>query len=257
MKTPSIIWQTWKTKDRSKLPPKFLKYTNEWKSLHPDFHCVLLDDDDLRDIVAKTVPHHLDAYDNFTQNIERVDFARYALLYRYGGVYADMDTYPLKHIGVWADTDKIVLGCEPSEHATKIYGRDKVLCNALMISPPSQMYWKKLMDYIIDNYEHNYNPVDTTGPMAMTKLYEESIKNKDSLHADIIITDPCVFYPMTGDGVMSKHCSHGDPYVVHVWENTWTPDTWYSGPLIYNKRYWFYGIIILIIILMIACIYRK
>jgi mannosyltransferase OCH1-like enzyme len=238
-KTPRIIWQTWKTKDFKKLPKKFMAYSREWRRLHPTFEYHLLDDDDLRNTVSKVVPQYLDKYDNFTATIERVDFARYALLYDKGGVYADLDIHPLKNIGRWVDMDKIVLGCEPSIHATQNYGRDRVLCNAIMISPPHQEYWLKLMDFIIDHYEHYQNPVYTTGPMAMTALYEKN----PSLHNDMIITEPCIFYPMLGDGKMAEECLGKESYVVHVWENTWVPKGVFSDVRWKNKRCWFFGLL--------------
>jgi len=243
-KTPKIIWQTWKSKNPDQIPDKFKQYSKEWQKIHPDYKYILLDDDDLRNIVKSVVPEYLNDYDNFTSVIERVDFARYALLYKYGGIYADMDILPFKKMNVWTNKNVIVLGCEPKEHAEKIYGRDKVLCNAIMISPPGKKYWKDLMDSIISHYEHHQNPVFTTGPMAMTYLYEKS----PELHKDIIITDPCIFYPMLGDGKISDNCNLAKSYVVHVWENTWTTDGIFSDLRWKNKRYWFFGLLILFLI---------
>ena len=48
------------------------------------------DNDDMAGIVNSTVPHFFAAWRNFS-TIEQVDFSRYALLYREGGVYADTD----------------------------------------------------------------------------------------------------------------------------------------------------------------------
>lgn len=247
--TPRHIYQTWKTKDEKKIPKKFLEYSRRWKELHPDFEYTLLDDDDLRNIVKDIVPHYLIHYDNFSQTIERVDFARYALLYGYGGVYADMDTFPVKNLGRWVSTNKIVLGCEPDEHSKRLYSsREKVLCNAVMISPPHQKYWLDLMKYIIDNYEANYLPVYTTGPMAMTKLYEDY----PEVYNDIIITDPCVFFPLTADGKVTKGCDvNKETYTMHVWDNTWAYSP-LKDPRIRNTRY---QLAALFILLFIVCVY--
>jgi mannosyltransferase OCH1-like enzyme len=246
MSTPKIIWQTWKTK--KSLPDNLQKYHRKWLESHPDYEHVLLDDEDLRNIVKETVPEYLEIYDSFSQNIERVDFARYALLYSKGGVYADLDTVPLKKIDKWVELNKPVIGCEPLEHAEKIYSRKQVLCNAFMISPPGEKIWKDLMEYIVNNYEKNINPVDSTGPMAMTKLYE----NNPSVYKNVEITDPCVFYPLTGSQKVSKHCDlKKDSYVAHIWTNTWTAKNWFDNPLVWNTRYWLIGLFFLTLILLI------
>jgi hypothetical protein len=178
-------------------------------------------------------------YDSFTQNIERVDFARYIIMYL-GGVYADMDMVPFKSIDKYVDMGKIVLGREPLEHARNLYKREIVICNAIMISPPKQKFWVDLINYIAKNYEHNMGAVYTTGPMAMTKLYESN----PELYKDVVITDPCVFYPYVGakdkDGnpEVSKFCNVKESYAGHVWANTWSPIGFWQDPRLLNTRYW-------------------
>lgn len=247
MNTPKIIWQTWK--DKKNIPSNLYKYTLLWKKLHPSYKYILLDDGDLRDIIKQTVPQYLNLYDSFTHNIERVDFARYALLYKHGGIYADLDTEPLKNIDVFVEKNKIILGCEPKEHAEKIYKRDRVVCNALMISPPEQTFWLDLMRYISDRYEHRYKPVDNTGPLAITKFLETSKKYEDQ----IIITDPCVFFPIVNDGSVSRECNiEKQSYVKHIWQNSWT-DVWYKDPMWFNIRYWTIGLSILFLVMWVWC----
>jgi hypothetical protein len=252
METPRILYQTWKTND---LPGKFKKNWEEWEKFCPSnrgWKHVLLSDEDLRNLVKDVAPQHLKDYDGFTQNIERVDFARLAMMYK-GGVYADLDTYPIKPIDIFIDGSedfkgKIILGREPVEHANDIYdGRKVVLCNAFMISPPNKKIWLDMMDYIIDNYEHNYRPVDNTGPMAMTRFYE---KYPQSL-SDAVITEPCVFFPLMGNGKVTKGCDMDkSTYVVHEWTNTWVSKPW-NDPLWFNRRYWRYALLFVFIVLWI------
>lgn len=250
MNTPRIIWQTWKTKDPETFPERVKEYPQRWKRLHMGYDYYLIDDDDLRKIVKKAVPEYLEDYDNFSHNIERVDFARYALLYLYGGVYADLDTFPQHSIEKWASKGTIVLGCEPREHANEMYKRDRVVCNALMISPPGHPFWKDLMEYITDHYEHNYEPVETTGPIAVTHFVDKVEGNgrMKKYPTKVIITDPCVFYPMLGTSKVSKYCDIRDSDVVHVWENSWVKP-WHESPLRYNRTYWMYAFLLLFLIL--------
>lgn len=247
--TPRILYQTWKTKN---VPMEFSKNREIWLGMLDGWETPLLTDKDLRDIVKSDFPQHLDAYDGFTENIERVDFARLVMMYR-GGVYADLDTYPVKPIDVWVNTNKIVLGREPLEHAREMYQREVVICNAFMISPPGIPFWKHLMEFIIENYEPYYKPVENTGPMAFTKFLEAH----PEAFSDVIITDPCVFFPMMGDEKISKRCNlEKDSYVVHVWQNSWVVNP-LNDPRWKNKRYWVCALLLLFIVLWLVCWYRK
>lgn len=252
MTTPKILYQTWKTKD---LPPKFEKNRSKWLKSLPmseGWTHILLTDEDLRDLVKNNFPKYIEMYDSFTFNIERVDFARYIMMYL-GGVYADLDTYPVKSIDNFINMNKVILGREPLEHAEKLYSRKVVLCNAFMISPPKNQLWTGLMDYIMENYEHNYKPVDNTGPMAMTTFYEKN----PNIFKDSIITDPCVFFPLLGDGTISKRCNlKRDTFVVHEWENTWVRNP-FDHPIWFNRRYWFYALMTLYFLFYIYLFGRK
>lgn len=254
MKTPKKIWQTWKSKKEEDVPEKLSSYSGKWKKLHPDYEYHLLDDEDLRNKVKDIVPEYLDLYDSFSKIIEKVDFARYAILYGYGGIYADMDTYPIKPADIWVNKNKVVLGCEPKEHAENIYGRDRVVCNALMISPPGERFWYDLMRYIVENYERNYRPVENTGPLAITRFLETP-EGKVYI-SKIEITDPCVFYPLKGDNTVSEECNLKESYVAHVWENTWVVP-WYKDPILFNARYWTYGLLVIFTCLWYWCYLNK
>jgi hypothetical protein len=254
MPIPKILYQTWKSTD---LPEKFQKNHETWLALTPEeegWTHLILTDEDLRDLVKQHFPQFLEAYDGFTKNIERVDFARYVMMYL-GGVYADLDTYPARPLDIFINQNRIILGREPLEHARDIYSREVVICNAFMMSPAGDKFWVELMNYIIANYEHYYRPVDNTGPMAITYFMEkhpEAFSNVD-------IKDPCVFFPLMGNGKISKECNLKDEsnpekitYVVHEWENTWVT-SWWNDSMWFNRRIWFWVIFALFVILFIWC----
>lgn len=247
MTTPKVLYQTWKTHT---IPDQFIANQKKWTSMcsaDKGWTYKILSDEDLRDLVKQHTPQHLQAYDSFTHPIERVDFARNIMMYL-GGVYADLDTYPMKPIDKFVDLGQIVLGTEPTEHAREIYFRRKVICNAFMISPPGKEMWLKLMGYIVDNYEPYYKPVENTGPMAMTNFYEKH----PELFEEIMITPPCTFFPLTGKQKVTEGCDmEKDTYVVHVWSNTWIPSVW-NDQLWYNRRYWFWGLMLVFVLAWIV-----
>lgn len=229
--TPKRIFQTWKT--RSSVPSYLLKYQKEWKDycIKYNYEYILYSDEELKAKLKKYFPQFLNLYNNFTHHIERVDFARYVILGGEGGIYADLDTIPLgKSLDIFVEKNVPVLGLEPEEHVEALYkGHKMVICNAFMISPPGNKLWLEFMNFISRNYKPGGNPVYNTGPMAFTLFYE---RNK-GLFKDVIITDPCVFFPITdteysqkkqgGFDHVSRKCNiEKDSYVAHLWVHEWS-----------------------------------
>lgn len=238
MTTPKIIHQTWKSK--TDIPENLQEFQETIRKYHPDYRIIMYDDNDLRNVVKDNFPQYLPRYDSFKKVIERVDFARYAILYKYGGVYLDMDVSSLKSLDDFVDMKKVVFGTEPKEHM-RLYPEHKyVVCNAVMISPPGEEVWLKIMDYIAEHYSFSKQPVQNTGPIAVT---DALIANSNQLdQSRIVITKPCTFYPVLDNGKVSSECSNDmrESYTIHHWENSWC---WTSKKIIK---------IILIILLIIA-----
>lgn len=261
--TPPLVFQTWKTK---KLPKHLQKLYNKWDGLCKKYgyEHILYTDEDLRNFVKDNFPQYLQLYDSFTNPLERVDFARYVILYVHGGVYSDLDVMPLKPIDRWLSMNRIVLGTEPKEHRELLYKDKKVvLCNAFMISPPKQEIWKNLLEYIASNYKPYSRVVYNTGPMAMTNFYDAypfQFKN-------VIILGACEFYPLLDEryggntqNVMdddrekhtftnvSKECDIKDSYVAHMWNH----DGYQGFDMEFlDPRNWALAVVIILYILLI------
>lgn len=82
------------------MPQPMARNIDRWREVHPDWEVRVWGDEDLRwlrnqelfDTAGTFVPDH--AVGQF-----RADVARYEILLRYGGFYADCDTWPVRHIG--------------------------------------------------------------------------------------------------------------------------------------------------------------
>ena len=178
----------------------------------------MYDDEDILRFMEKHFPQYIEKFNRFKHNIERVDFWRYAVLYVKGGVYADLDVYPLKSIDIWLEKNCVVLGKEPIKHARQYDGSDTLICNAFMISPQGERFWLDLMDYIIENYSEDNNPVMNTGPGIITKFYK-----KFGDKYNVIITEPEIFYPIDAQQCKEENYEQycKDAFVVHMWEGSW------------------------------------
>ena len=127
---PRIIHQTWKDRD---VPEQWRDYQASWIRHNPKWEYRLWSDADNRHLIAERYAWFLPTYDAFPRAIQRVDAAKYFILYTFGGVYADLDCECLQSI------DRIVAG------GGAVVGRsaDRVIECAFMASSAGHGLWRK------------------------------------------------------------------------------------------------------------------
>ena len=91
---PLRMHQTWKDTNCSTYPHQ--TFCTDWKELFSlsGGTYTLWTDSEIRILVEQETPHLLEIFDSFPQAVERADFARYLVLWVFGGVYADIDVAP-------------------------------------------------------------------------------------------------------------------------------------------------------------------
>jgi mannosyltransferase OCH1-like enzyme len=87
---PKVIYQTWKTKN---LPLTCIDVKNNIQKLNPEYKILLYDDQDIDNFIKSNFDEY--TYNSYLQlNIgaSKADFWRYCILYKYGGIYLDIDS---------------------------------------------------------------------------------------------------------------------------------------------------------------------
>ena len=125
---PRVIHQTWKD---AQVPEAWRPFQASWRRAHPGWQYRLWTDADNRRLIAEHHAWFLPVYDAFARDIQRVDAAKYFILYTHGGVYADLDCECMKPL------DAVVSrgGAIVSRTA------DDVIDCALLVSPPRHPLW--------------------------------------------------------------------------------------------------------------------
>jgi mannosyltransferase OCH1-like enzyme len=72
---------------------KTVRYCKENKIIYK-----LWTEQDCDDLIKSFEPHFQGLYHNFREPIQKIDFIRYVILYRFGGIYLDLDVHPLADI---------------------------------------------------------------------------------------------------------------------------------------------------------------
>jgi len=227
---PKIIHQTWKTTS----VPAFLKrYQDSWKRLNPGWEYRLWTDADNDALVRDAFPAWLDLYRSLPRAIHRADFARVLYLWRFGGLYVDLDIEALRPADLLLDDQSCSLGCEPKLHAERLRGTDAVACNAAMASEPNHPFWKEMIEEIGARSTRGWeDPVWMTGPLCLQAAYRAH-----GASLGVRLWDSDVFFPLPDLGSTSLQLSRGERRYfermrtsgcypqqsvgVHHWAHTW------------------------------------
>ena len=221
MPIPKIIHIFYKEK-LNQLPLNYQQNVDKWHELHPNYKINIYDQQKMYKYIEKYYPEFKQLYNSFNSEVQ-VNFGCCALLHREGGIYANINTFPVKSFDDLLNSNRIILASEAVEHCER-YKRGQVLCNAIMLSPPENSFWYRFMTYIQD---HNLN-----NSLALTEFIEQNPIEADQVN----ILPSCYFYPLLNSNYhkhgitqkignktftnVSKLCDPSKTYAIHNWDNT-------------------------------------
>lgn len=97
-----IVHQQYRTRERSLWPPEWRMLSSIWRQSHPAWeHWFWTDDDEAR-LFREQLPEFEELYTALPTcrgaKIAQADLSSYAIMYLFGGVYAELDTAPLLNL---------------------------------------------------------------------------------------------------------------------------------------------------------------
>ena len=228
---PRIIHQTWKT---DRIPERFAAWVHSWKRHHPRWRHILWTDRSGREFVKTRYPDRLMLYDSYDQAIKRADLLRYLLMHGIGGIYADLDVECLAPMDpLLRDGAFCLLGQEPELHAKRLYGRVRLVSNAVLASVPGHRFWSHVFA-VMSATSAEKDVLDATGP----RMLDRALANYP--HDDIFLLPADVWNPLVDVACASLKLSASEQafyrrmvadrtfpaasQAVHHWAGTW-----YSG----------------------------
>ena len=167
------VFQTWKTLD---FPYKIEKILNKNKRLNPDFKFHIYTDDHLFDFIKSNYDSEIfNAFEKLKHPVAKADMWRYLVLFKYGGVYLDIDSKFNNAIRTFInDDDEGVISAEKNEgnyvQWALFYKKEHPILS-------------KTVEYIIANMDSELykNDIENlTGP----KVYARSVKEFYKLSED-------------------------------------------------------------------------
>lgn len=133
---PRHVWQTWKDgPDSLDFPPIFKGFQKHWLK-QTDWDYSLIKDDEMIPFLVNfygDVPIVIEAFKAMPNIILKADFFRYLVLYARGGIYSDMDTFPLQNLNNWPSVNQSILesirsndNIIPYKHKKTIHADSKI-----------------------------------------------------------------------------------------------------------------------------------
>jgi len=184
-KIPFIIHQSWKSDDITTYADGKTGVISQskWKKLYPDFDYMFWSDADIKTYINSQSDDIINTFNELNQNIKKMDFFRYLILYEYGGIYSDMDFIPNKKIprnifendfvGYKACRDHKEHYLKYSDKSYTINDNDGkwVLGQAFFMCKKEYIGIKLIIDDIIKNRNSKIPPLNHTGPEKIHKLF--------------------------------------------------------------------------------------
>ena len=143
-------------------------------------------------------------YDEETNYGAKSDILRYELLYKFGGVYLDIDMVVQKPLDALNNSYEFYTVLEPSNTSC-------ILGNAIIASVPGHPILKNCIETLKDSH-HYQGILDRTGPVHFQKSFYAVLKQSEF---DKVIALPAAFfYPKL------KKIGQ-EAFTAHHWANSW------------------------------------
>lgn len=170
---PKVIYQTYKSNTINK---DLYKNVESWINLNPSYQYEFYDDERIRQFLLREYgPKYVERFDSIKVGASKSDYFRILIIYKYGGVYADLDNKLLKPL------DEII---KPED--TEILHKQVnnwYDTHVLMMSPNNELLYNciQIINKNIDD-KIKGTAINVTGPNVLRKV----IKSKKYIPKKIV-----------------------------------------------------------------------
>lgn len=182
-KNGKIIHQVWfgtiPNKRSAKKAYESMKYYRDsWKIHNPTWYHFEWNKEMCKNLVSRFFTEHSELFEKYEYEIQKCDAIRYLILYRYGGLYADMDYFCNQPFDNALKKYKNDIYLVQSPNGTIFQDNDHI-SNSLMYSRPKHPFWKTLMiemERRINTpiyYTKHLKVMFTTGPGIVNRVYSK------------------------------------------------------------------------------------
>ena len=145
--------------------------------INHDYEHTLWSEEDCSTLIAEHFPNEEEFYHSMRYDIQRVDFMKFCIPYVHGGIYVDLDIFPLRKYDRILDRDFLMYNMS-----------DDFIQQDFIASAPKNPIWKLLIGKIVENYKEKEKieiyekwkgrfVLQTTGPRFVTRFFKTHFKD--------------------------------------------------------------------------------
>ena len=261
MHIPKIIHQIW-FQGEENIPEHLKEYHKTWIDNNPKFEVKVWDEKSIQEVLIKfNDKETTDMYNNYIYIIQKIDLAKYIILYIYGGIYIDMDVKSLQPItdDFLGDND-VILSKFMNNFLFPIM--PNIINNGVIMNVPRHpilLYTIEEAKKNKDSFSYYINKTiyifSSTGPICLTVATNKFKSENDS--SKIKIVDGTYFEACDFIEIHNKECKSSPDHAIglHMYESSWI-DTFDFDNIILNillfivkYKYLFLFVIVLIFFL--------
>jgi mannosyltransferase OCH1-like enzyme len=215
---PKIIHQIW---IGGELPARYSAFAGSWSALNPDFEYRLWNEEAITAILEGMMAEIFHKTANYGA---KSDIARYEILNKYGGIYADTDFECLKPVSEVARRTRFFAGITVDDSPQ--------LMNSLLGAAPGHPFIRALLDSISGPVEGRSDRavLESTGPHFASRVFFQVAA---ALGEYDIVFPTSIFYPFpsaarnrkfAGSEEIKAAFANADALAIHYWEVSWRHD---------------------------------
>ena len=152
-----------------------------WMQYNPFWVHWFWTDRGFTDMLLRHFPEYYDIYRKYDHKVNKADMRKYFLLYKEGGVVADLDLECVRSFDDDMMDAECILAQEPVVHQELVYGAEgfKYLTPAFMACRPGHPFFKYLIDNLRPYAERSHGlawddqVLNSTGTMFLSQVYHD------------------------------------------------------------------------------------
>ena len=166
---PKNIFQTHKSPEYLQKTPELFKAAFTWYK-HKDFNYKFYSDTDCDEFMLTHYPDIYPLYKKLPLAVMKADLWRYCIIYKYGGIYADVDTILKTDPNMFIMDKDLVIVSENQYN----------FCQWVFAAPPGSPIIKTLISLIVSRLNANIKEgsdfvLKTTGPIIFTEAINQYV----------------------------------------------------------------------------------
>ena len=205
-------------------PDKYKIGIESWKNKNKDYQYIFWDKSNIPTFIENYYPDYATKWHNLDSIIKKCDASRYFILHRYGGVYADLDTFAHKGIDDLIYDQNLneysiilseeclkpqVWKSEISKKMAEEHNLRRLIGNAILISAKNQNFW---LEFLNNSFEISNLPIlESFSTWHFSQFLDA---NSDNYPIKIIP------YEFLLSAVVNKNS-----YVTHSYDGNWLDKT--------------------------------